>query len=234
MTISVFFTIWISSISSMDLVEDYMSAPLDLLKSSPRVNSVEFYTPEPSEERVHDMDELVPPALMVEIGVDSLEAARTLVDSDKFQQLFNNKQRFTSTPERIDLEILEKIHFALPGNDTPPPRTAPMSFVVRYYGPVRNGSDFVDYYINHHPQIAARFPGIRNVLCYMPTGWRDMDRIDDEQMIVGNEVVFDDLESFKAALASEVFSELRADGENFEKWGYSSHHAMHRELVYSR
>ena len=58
MTISVFFTIWISSISSMDLVEDYMSAPLDLLKSSPRVNSVEFYTPEPSEERVHDMDEL--------------------------------------------------------------------------------------------------------------------------------------------------------------------------------
>ena len=234
MTISVFFTIWISGITSMDLVENYMSAPLDFLKSRTEVSSVEFYTPEASKERVHDMDDLVPPALIVEISMDSQEAAEALVKSGQFQQFFNDKQRLDASAERIDVDVVEKIHFPLAGQDEVPARTAPMSFVVRYFGPVRDGSDFVDYYINHHPQIAAKFPGIRNVLCYMPIGWRDMDKVDDESFIVGNEVVFDDLESFKAALASEVFTELRADGENFEKWGYSFHHAMHRELVYSR
>ena len=61
-----------------------------------------------------------------------------------------------------------------------------------------------------------------------------MDEIKVEQMFVGNEVVFDDLQSFKQALASDVFTELRADGQNFMEWGYSSHHSMHREKVYSR
>ena len=46
-----------------------------------------------------------------------------------------------------------------------------------------------------------------------------MDEIKVEQMFVGNEVVFDDLQSFKQALASNVFAELRADAENFIEWG---------------
>ncbi len=234
MNISVFVSIWISGMSSINLANDYIDQPLSLLTSNSAVSAVEFYTPEVSDEPVHDMDELTPPALIVEINLDSAADAELLVNSPAFRKAFTDKSRFANPAERIDVEILEKMHFNLPGHDSPPARTAPMSFVVRYYGPFRDGSDFIDYYINHHPQIAAKFPGIRNVLCYLPLDWRNMDKIDDETMLIGNEVVFDDLESFKAALASDVFTELRADGKKFESWGYSSHHAMHREAVYTR
>ena len=234
MNIAVFVTIWSAGMSSADLNDHFMAKPLAFLKTNPNVIAVEYYTPEHSDEAVHDMDTLVPPTLMVQIDFDSVEKAEKLTSSDAFKKLFMNKQGFAAPAERIDLETLEVVHYDLPGHDTPPPRTAPMSFVVRYYGPVADGSDFVDYYINHHPQIGARFPGIRNVLCYLPLDWREMDEIKDDRMFVGNEVVFDDLESFKQALASDVFTELRADGQNFKEWGYSSHHSMHREKVYSR
>ena len=71
-------------------------------------------------------------------------------------------------------------------------------------------------------------------LCYLPLDWRSRDEIKDDRLIVGNEVVFDDLDSFRKALASDVLIEVEKDDENFKPWSYSSHHAMHRTLVYSR
>ena len=234
MNISVFVSLWIAAGSSTDLSNHFKGDALSLLKSNPDVSAVEFYTPEPMKERIHDMDDLTPPTLIVQIDFDSLESANQLADSDEFKKFFLDKQGFSQPAERIDFEILEAVHFDLPGHESPPPRTAALSFVVRYYGPVKDGSNFVDYYINHHPQIAANFPDIRNVLCYLPVDWRSMDEIKDDRLIIGNEVVFDDLESLKTALASDVFDALGADGEKFEPWGYSSHHAMHRVKVYSR
>jgi len=88
--------------------------------------------------------------------------------------------------------------------------------------------------MENHPPIVAKFPNIRNVLCYLPLGWRDVGEVTDERLVIGNEVVFDDLESLKGALATEVTEEAIADSEQFESFGYSSHHAMHREMVYRK
>jgi len=234
MTISIFVTIWITGMSSAELSNHFMNEPLSLLRPNADVLAVEFYTPEVSKERVHDMDDLPAPTLIVQIDFDSADKAKRMVESEEFKKLFIDKQGFAKPAEKINLEILENLHFKLPGHETPPPRTAPMSFVVRYYGPVKDGSEFADYYINHHPQLLANFPGIRNVLCYLPLDWRSRDEIKDDRLIVGNEVVFDDLDSFRKALASDVLIEVEKDDENFKPWGYSSHHAMHRALVYSR
>lgn len=234
MKISIFVTIWIAGFPAANLSDYFMADPLALLKSNPNVAAVEFYTPERSKERVHNMDDVAAPTLIVQIDVDSPEDAKSLKESEAFEKLFTDKLSFEKPADKINVEILETINFNLPGEDKPKPRIAPMSFVVRYYGPTKDGSDFADYYINHHPQIMANFPGVRNVICYLPPDWRSMDEITDNRMIIGNEVVFDDLESFKTALASDVFPELEADGENFPPWGYSTHHAMHRELIYTR
>jgi hypothetical protein len=234
MNISVFVTLWVAAMSSTDLTNHFMDDPLSLLKSNPDVIDVEFYTPESAKERVHDMDDLPPPTLIVQIDFDSVEKAKQMTESDELKKLFIDKKAFAKPADKIKLEILETVHFDIPGHESPPPRTAPMSFVVRYYGPTRDGGDFVDYYINHHPQIAANFPGIRNVLCYLPIGWRDRDEVTDDSLVIGNEVVFDDLESFRKALASDVYAEMGADGKKFEPSGYSSHFAMHREMVFSR
>ena len=108
-----------------------------------------------------------------------------------------------------------------------------MSFVVRYYGPNDDVAAFVRFYTEHHPLLLATFPGIRNVLCYLPLDWQSTGKVTDSRVILGNEVVFDDLAALKRALASDVLPRLQAEGRTFAKFGRSTHHAMQRERVYS-
>ena len=231
MGISIFVSIWINDVSSEEVRVHFMDEPLGLLKSNPAVSSVELYTPEPGDVPV--MDDIPRPELIVQINLESKEQALGLAESEEFQKLFLDKNMFSSPIDKLNMEILESVHFDLPERETPPVRSAPLSFVVRYYGPVENAADFQDFYMKNHPPILAKFPKIRNVLCYLPVDGNSGE-ITDQSLVIGNEVVFDDLESFKDALASEVLQEAKADGEQFASYGYSSHHAMHREFVYER
>ena len=230
MNISVFVTIWVTGMSSTELGKHFLGEPLSLLKSNPEVVSVEFYKPEPGDVPV--MDDIPAPTFIVQINFESAEQATALAESEIFKRLFTNKEAFASPAEKINLEILKPVHFDLPGYDVPPPRTAPLSFVVRYYGPVKDAGKFANYYMNNHPPILAKFPNIRNVLCYLPLDWGNMGEVKDDRLVIGNEVVFDDLKTFKEALESDILEEAQADNAKFESYGYSSHHAMHREIVY--
>jgi len=232
MTIAVFVTIWSAGMSSAELNTRILDAPLALLKTERNVNAVEIYTPESGD--VPRMDESPVPTIIVQIDLDDADAAKTLVQSDKFQQVFMDKNAYPAPVEKINLEITEAVHFPLPSIAAPPPRTAPLSFVVRYYGPVRNAAEFVEFYTGHHPPILGKFPGIRNVLCYLPLDWRATGEVADDRLIIGNEVVFDDLNALNRALASDVLAEAQADGRHFQAFGESTHHALHRVRVYTR
>jgi len=214
---------------SDELNTHFLAAPLTFLKSDSAVRTVEFYTPEPGD--APTLDDVPVPALIVQIAFDSVPAAKALSESAQFRKLFLDKAMFSTQIDKINMEILETVHFDLPGHDTPPPRTAALSFVVRYYGPVQDAGSFRNFYMENHPPILAKFPNIRNVLCYLPPGG-ETGAISDERLVIGNEVVFDDLASLQAALDSEVLQMAIADREGFASYGYSSHHAMHRELVY--
>ncbi len=232
MNIAVFVTIWSAGISSADLNDHFSGSPLSYLKAVKAVHAVEMYTPEPGDVPV--MDDVPAPAIIIQIDMETADAADTLVKSEKFQQTFMDKSSPGPGIEKINLEVTEAVHFPLAGKETPPPRTAPLSFVVRYYGPVKDLNQFVDFYTTNHPPILAKFEGIRNVLCYLPMNWRTSGEVVDESLIIGNEVVFDDLATFKAALATEVLEEAMEDTKHFQNFGYSTHHTMHRKRVYTR
>lgn len=232
MGVSVFVTIWMTAYSAVALNDHFAGDPLSYLKSNPDVNAVEFYTPYTGD--VPRLDDIPAPHLIVEIHMDSESAATALTSSDKFRQHFVNQTGVLSRAEKINLEVLEPLHFDVPGHETPPPRKAPFSFVVRYYGPVADAADFADFYVTNHPPLLAEFPNIRNVLCYVPPGWRKRGELTDDSLVIGNEVVFDNLEDFKAAISSDAMDAVMADSEQFKSYGYSSHHAMHREFVFQR
>jgi uncharacterized protein (TIGR02118 family) len=109
-------------------------------------------------------------------------------------------------------------------------RTAPLSFVVRYFGPTADPAHFARHYVENHPPILARFPKIRNVLCYVPTG-RFPDGFAEEPCIIRNEVVFESLADLAAALNSPILVDLRADSKTFAAFGFSTHHAMMRSTL---
>lgn len=232
MDIAIFVTIWSADISSVDMNSKILDAPLDFLKGESAIHTVEIYTPETGD--VPKMEDIPAPTIIVQIDMNDAGAAQTLVNSEKFQSLFMAKNAYSSSVEDIKLEITEAVHFPLPGQEVPPPRTAAMSFVVRYYGPVKNASEFADFYTKNHPPILSNFPGIRNVLCYLPLYWQNSREVPDNRLIIGNEVVFDNLDGLKTALESDVIAAAQEDSKHFQKFGYSTHHAMHRERVYRR
>jgi hypothetical protein len=57
--------------------------------------------------------------------------------------------------------------------------------------------------------------------------------VPDSSMILGNEVVFDDLDALNRALESDVMPVLRADGKRFAEFGFNTHHAMRRERIHA-
>jgi hypothetical protein len=232
MNITVFITIWMTAMSSVAVNDHFQGEPLTLLKSNANVSAVEFYTPYTGE--VPKMDDIPAPHLLIEIRMNSEEAANSLTKSAEFNRLFIKKEGLLAGASKINLEVLEAVHYDLPGHKTPPVRTAPFSFVVRYYGPVENAAEFTDFYTKMHPPLLAKFPNVRNVLCYLPLNWQERDELTDATLIHGNEVVFDTLEDFKAATKSGAMDAVMADSKLFKSFGYNSHHPMYRKLVYQR
>jgi hypothetical protein len=232
MKVAIFVSVWLTGMSSADLKTHFLAEPLNLLKGQAEVSVVEMYTPATGD--YERFDEIPPPSLIVEIDMASEKAARALVDSKAFAKQFLDKDAFAKSVEKINLEIMEPVHYPVPGSDTPPPRTAPLSFVVRYYGPVADQAAFVDAYIKSHPPLQIGFPNVRNILCYLPLNWKKTKAITDDSIVIGNEVVFDDLDALKQAFQSKTLDLLFEDSEQFASWGYSTHHAMWRDRVYTR
>ena len=136
---------------------------------------------------------------------------------------------------RLDCEAFQVFAYPVAGAVAPVPRTAPLSFVVRYARPAEDEAAFRDFYLANHPPILGRLPGIRNVLCYSPLEWSNTSGIEASDCMLGNEVVFDSIEDLNAALQSPVRHELREDFTRFPPFsGAVTHHAMRRRRLWPR
>ena len=171
MTIAVFLSIWSTAKSSTQLDSYFRGDALDVLRDNANVKRVEIYTPEPGDVPV--MDDVPAPSLILQVDLDDAGQAQALTDSEAFREYLLDRDKIDPELQELKLELTEVRNFPLPGQDSPPARTAPLSFVVRYYGPVANAFKFADFYQRNHPPILAHFPGLRNVLCYFPLGWEE-------------------------------------------------------------
>lgn len=115
------------------------------------------------------------------------------------------------------------------------PLTAPFSYVVRYTRPAEDEALFVRDYVDGHPLTQARLPNIRSIMCYFPLrdvavpGWPARD------YLIGNEVVFDSVDDFNAAMRSPAREELREHFRAFPPFaGTVSHVLMRRERLCDR
>lgn len=232
MKIAIFVTIWTTQVSPDDLRNYFLDQPLAFLSAVPKVVSVDLFVPAAG--NVASFDDGPAPALIIQIDLNSASDAQALVELDAFRRLIFDQAAYGGPIENIALDVFETVHFEIPGHQGPPPRTAPLSFVVRYYGPTDDAAEFVRFYTENHPPILSTFPGIRNVLCYLPLDWRSTKDVSDASVIIGNEVVFDDLDALNRALESDVMPVLKADGRRFAEFGYNTHHAMHRQRLYTR
>lgn len=108
-----------------------------------------------------------------------------------------------------------------------PAGEAHCSYLVHYPGEAEDFNAWLYYYVTHHPQVMARFPGIRQIeICSRidACSFLPWPRVDHMQR---NKVVFDSGAALAAAMKSPVMQEMRADFHKFPPFtGNNIHYPM--------
>jgi hypothetical protein len=197
-------------------------------RALPRLLSVDLY--EPTEEESQDPfnHEISGPLLIAILDFDSADALRAAMNSSQLlDPLKSLPPSLTATAS-----ALERAFYPVDEGDIGTPLRAPISYVVRYHRPAENEAHFIKNYVDSHPPTQAKLPGIRSIMCYFPrpdlrsTDWPHVD------YLVGNEVAFDSVDSFNAAMKSPVRQELRAHFKEFPPFsGANTHYLMRRRRL---
>ncbi len=227
MTVSLFLSYFGAADGGPILRRWFGDGPAEVLRHADGIAGLELYTPEAS----HDpfLDDGEGPLLIAEFGFSQLAALEKTAGSNDFRTWLCDLSRLPVKDCRVTCEAFEVLPSPVAGESQPVPRTAPVSYVVRYYRPAGNEEKFVAHYLDHHPALLGEFARIRNVLCYLPLTWANQTGLAESGCLLGNEVVFDSLEDLDAALASDVRQRLRQDYDVFRDWaGPNTHFAMTR------
>ena len=122
----------------------------------------------------------------------------------------------------------ERRFYPVGREEKPAPLSARFSYVVRYHKPAQDEAAFVRNYVDTHPPTLGQLPGIRAVMCYFP---QDIvaPGVQPADYMIGNEVAFDGVEAFNAAMQSPVRQELRRHFGEFPPFtGRNTHYPMNR------
>lgn len=164
------------------------------------------------------------PLFIAMLAFASPEALRGAIESEAFAASLGARPgglTFTGSG-------FERRFYPVAGEAQPAPLTAPFSYVVRYHRPAEDEAAFIRNYVDTHPPTLGKLPGIRGVMCYFPLPVVAKGVAPADYMI-GNEVVFDNVEAFNAAMQSPIRQELRQHFREFPRFtGRNTHFAMNR------
>ncbi|MGI4855724.1 MAG: ethyl tert-butyl ether degradation protein EthD [Janthinobacterium lividum] len=123
-------------------------------------------------------------------------------------------------------QVMAVRHFSVPepraagqadaaGGSAPAPETTRCTYLVSYEGEAENYDAWLGHYVDHHPVIMARFPGIREIEIYTRMDYRSALPAARSRAMQRNKVVFDSPEALSRALTSPVRHEMRDDFKKF-------------------
>jgi uncharacterized protein (TIGR02118 family) len=205
-----------------------MASALLQWQALPELETLDFYTPAAGSAADPYVDDGIAPACLAKLAFPSLEALERAARHPQFKVGLAHLGK-----DVLTCTVMRRSDHPVARTDAHAPLSAPFSYVVRYHRPAEDESLFVRHYVETHPALLAQLPGIRNVMCYVPLTWRHPDGVPAADYMLGNEVVFDHNQAFKAAMASPVRHELRAHFRQFPRFsGRSTHYAMDRRRIF--
>jgi len=197
------------------------------LAAIPELEFLDHYAPAAGTPADPYCQDGVAPAQLVLLGFHSRDALEQACRHPGFAAAIAEQANGVLT-----CTAMRRIEHRLPDAPAPAPLAAPFSYVVRYHRPAEDEELFVRHYLETHPPLLVRFPGIRNVICYIPLRWQAAPGIANADYMLGNEVVFDHLDAFNAAMTLPLRHELRAHFRALPPFtGRNTHYAMERRRV---
>jgi len=106
------------------------------------------------------------------------------------------------------------------------------TYLVSYEGPANDFDAWLAHYLDHHPPIMGRFPGIREIEIYTRVDYRGTMPGTRSQAMQRNKVVFDSPQALQAALASPVRHAMREDFTRFPPFNGATLHFPMRSVAY--
>ncbi len=204
----------------------------DRYASLPGLACLDVYTPADGQARDPYLNDGVGPLMMLMVDFASRDALTAAVAGGAITAAGR-----ALAPDIAGTGAAFERRFYPVGTDAAPaPLRAPFSYVVRYHRPADDEAAFVQNYLATHPAIEAKLPGIRSIICYVPLGEMHGDGLarglPSADYMIGNEVVFDDVGAFNAAMSSPVRDELRAHYRAFPRFtGMNTHYPMVRRRL---
>jgi uncharacterized protein (TIGR02118 family) len=194
----------------------------------PELETLDLYTPAASSGADPHVDDGPAPACLALLAFPSIEALYRAAHHARFK----TGLRVLGT-NVLTCTAMQRSEHAVAGAAAPVPLAARFSYVVRYHRPAEDEAVFVRHYLDTHPPLLGCLPQIRNVLCYVPLAWRHPAGVPIADYMLGNEVVFDHSEDFRAAMASPLRHELRAHFRHFPPFsGSNTHYPMERRRLF--
>ena len=101
------------------------------------------------------------------------------------------------------------------------------TYLVSYEGEADDFNAWLTHYLTHHPPLMTQLPGIRELEIYTRIDYRSALKHTRATAMQRNKVVFDDVASLNAALASPVRARMKADFDSFPPYsGATPHYPM--------
>ncbi len=210
---------------------------LDIVETTPSLRRGLVFTPEATSDPYKTVNDGPSPQLALELYFDRIDQLESALARDGHLQKLAARE---ALPSLAGADVTQQAMVVRPFPVPDPvlrtePGGLPCTYLVHYVGQAEDLNVWNDYYLNHHPQVMARFPGIREIeVCtrvdwcgFLP--WRRVDYIQR------NKVVFDDAMALKAALNSPVRDEMRADYKQFPPFtGDNAHFPVATREIHRR
>lgn len=106
-----------------------------------------------------------------------------------------------------------------------------LSYLVEYEGPAKDENAWHLFYVEGHPPLLAKFPGIRKIEIYTPAVVISALPFEVRKSMQRNKTVFDSPEAMNAAMASPVRAALRRDFHKFPEFEGAAAHYPFRTVT---
>lgn len=177
------------------------------LRSVPRLARALVHTPA----HAHDpfLDDGAPPQLVLQLYFDALADLESAADrAGPLQALARAGALPTLAGAAVEQQAMAAHAYAAPGRAAAGDPCC--TYLVAYEGQADDPDAWLDAYLEHHPVLMARLPGIREIEIYTRLDWLSGLPWPRAGCMQRNKVVFDDAQALTAALESPVREEMRA------------------------
>lgn len=175
------------------------------------------------------LDDGPPPALVLQLIFTEIEALESALAPNGYLQALPEQALIKRLAGcEISQQAMLVRSYAVPQPSTQLVSGGPYcTYLVGYEGPAEDTAKWLWHYMDGHPGLMARLPGIGRIEIYSRLDWCGFLPWPRENFMQRNQVVFDSEQALTEALASPLRAEMRAHFEHLPAFsGLVTHFPM--------